>query len=88
MFDYILSIFSINCTQPPLIEVLYDELKAYGDSTGKPDKWSLNRIRELEPLAAEQIKSMLLSIQKKPGLIPPKPGKVMPNPSFSSKNAL
>lgn len=53
MFDYILSIFSINCTQPPLIEALYDELKAYGDSIGKPDTWSLNRIRELEPLAAE-----------------------------------
>lgn len=52
MFDYILTIFSLNCTQPPVIETLYDELKAWGDSIGKPDNWSLKRIQELEPLAA------------------------------------
>jgi len=48
MFDYIATIFAINCTPPPVIKPLITELRAYGDSTGETDTWSLNRLMELE----------------------------------------
>jgi hypothetical protein len=53
MFDYIATIFAINCTQPPVIKPMIAELRAYGDSIGKPDTWSLNRLNELESWAVE-----------------------------------
>ncbi|MFO7616491.1 MAG: DUF4932 domain-containing protein [Bacteroidales bacterium] len=53
MFGYIATIFAINCTHPPVIQPMTDALRAYGDSTGNPDTWSLNRMMELEAWAAD-----------------------------------
>ena len=47
LFEYIASVFAINCTSPPFMVPKISELIGYGNVTGKKDEMTVEKCRKL-----------------------------------------